>query len=104
MRSPINRFMEQALQIAIGMLIGSVVVLLFSLAGKQAIKDECETKLLYQQEQYRVMLRDSHRLYTIKMENAAQAEVVCLDVENMTARELLWHMEDIFSDTEVAIK
>ena len=104
MVNPVFLFMEQALRVAIGMLIGAVIVLVFNLAGRQAIRDECETKLLYQQAQYRAMLKDTHRFYTVKMDNAATAEVICLDVENMTARELLWHMEDIFSDSAVEVR
>lgn len=99
MRSSFDRFIEWLAQVMIGFVVGLGIMFLLQIASKQAIKDECEIKLLYQQEQYRSILQDTHRFYTIKMDNATQAEVICLDVENMTARELLWHIEDIFSDS-----
>ena len=100
---PWERLFSTVCKVGYGLIVGGGIVFMLSIASRQAALDECEQKLLYQQKQYRTMLKDTHRFYTIKMDNAATAEVICLDVENMTARELLWHMEDIFSDTEVRV-
>lgn len=102
-RTTWERFFSAASNVAFGFALGAGIVFLNNVASKQAIRDECETKLLYQQTQYRAMLKDTHRFYTVKMDNAATAEVICLDIENMTARELLWHMEDIFGDSAVEV-
>lgn len=103
MRSPLNRFTEQAVKVVIGLLIGAAAMLVLNISGRQAIRDECEVKLLYQQEQYRSMLKDTHKFYAAKLKNAETAEVICLETETMTAREMLWHIEDIFKNTEVEV-
>ena len=103
MRSPFNRFIEWLAQVMMGFAVGLIIMFLANIASKQAIKDECEIKLLYQQEQYRAMLKDTNKLYKTKLKNAEIAEVICVNTESMTAREMLWHMKEAFGDSEVCI-
>ena len=102
-RTTSERFFSAASNVAFGFALGAGIVFLNNVASKQAIRDECEIKLLYQQEQYRVMLKDTNKLYKIKLKNAEVAEVVCVNTESMTAREMLWHMKEAFGDSEVCI-
>lgn len=83
-------------RIILGIIIGIGVTVLFGILGAHDYHEDCNVSLEKQHLQYRQMLADTHNFYEYLL---STPNTITLSTD-MTAREMLWRLEETFKDND----